>query len=398
MQLSYIIPTHGREGVLLKHLEMLEQQTLSRKQFEVIVVNDGGLAIDVPKTSYKLTSLGQEQAGPATARNTGVKASTGDVVLFVGDDALPHFNLLYRHWLMHLSNKPCAVQGYTGWYSQLPPLDFENFLYESGLQANWASLKNEDGSWKRDGSGYCLTTNYSIHREEIDRLGGFDQEFPDAAWEDISLGFRGTKHGLITLFEPDAINYHAHRQTLDGFVRRQQTEGRSRLILCAIHPELSSSLLDPVALRDFSQDKFQAAVALARQLHYNSDPAVRDARNQRWTEAFKYASLSGITDGITKRSKKCKAWLAIKHLHIPEHSHFMVSVASCIEKGDFGFANVNIEWALREGQGNWAIWAAKGEVELASGRKREALLAFEKSVTLGPGEEWPLGRMKEIIN
>lgn len=397
MKISYIIPTHGRNGVLYKHLDELDKQTLARKNWEVIVVADGSDALEIGPHTYSVKSVGQPQSGPAVARNTGAENATGDVLTFVGDDALPHPNLLYRHWLNHIANDRVAVQGYTGWYPQLPPLDFENFLYQSGLQANWDSLKNPDGSWKKDGSGYCLTTNYSIHRAEAERLSKFDTEFPNAAWEDISLGFKGTKHGLRTLFEPDAINYHAHRQTLDGFIRRQQTEGRSRLVLCSIHPELSGSLLDPEGLRDFSQDKFQFAVEMARRLHFNSDPAVQEIRRMRWTQAFRYASLSGVLNGIAERSGKCKVWLAIPHLHIPEQCHFIVSVASCLERGELGFANVNIEWALREGQTNWAIWAAKGEVELASGRKREALLAFEKSVTLGPGEKWPLERMKDIL-
>ena len=88
--------------------------------------------------------------------------------------------------------------------------------------------------------------------------------------------------------------------------------------------------------------------------------------------------------------------MSIPHLHSQEQSHYMVSVASSLERGDTGYAAMAVEWALREADGNWAVWASKGEVELALGRKREALIAFEKSVTLGPGEKWPAGRMSEL--
>lgn len=395
--ISYIIPTHGREGVLLRHLQDLEQQTLRRDLWEAIVVRDGGPPLELPRTNYSLISLGQPQSGPAAARNHGAKYARGDVFLFVGDDALPHPHLLYRHWLNHHLNQPCAIQGFTGWYPQLPPLDFENFLYESGLQANWDSLKNKDGSWRRDAGNYCLTTNYSIHRIEAERLGLFDEEFPSAAWEDIALGFKGTKHALKTYFEPDAINYHAHRQTLDGFVRRQQTEGKSRLILCALHPEIAPALLDPNALRDYSADKLQIALTLARQLHFNSDPAVQAVRKDRWQTLFHLASRSGIMQGIHERAEKCKLWLAIPHLHSGDHAHFIVAAAASLERGDTAYAAINVEWALREGDGNWALWACKGEVELAQGNKREALTAFDRSVSLGPGEKWPADRLKEIL-
>lgn len=396
MLISYIIPTHHREGVLRKHLAELQKQTINKDNFEVVVVNDGGGPLTFPDYNYHLTSLGQLQAGPATARNTGVAASKGEVALFVGDDVLPHPNLIYRHWLFHFTHDPCAVQGFTDWYPYLPPLDFENFLYESGLQANWASLKNQDGSWKKDAPGYCLTTNYSIHRDEIERLSKFDSAFPSAAWEDISLGFRGQKHSLNTFFEPDAINYHAHRQTLDGFIKRQQNEGRSRLTLCVIHPELAGGLLDTNALREFSVDRFQNAVRLARRLHFNNDPAIQPIRYQRWHDALQLASLSGIIQAVQERGEKCKVWLALPNLHTPDQVHHLVGIAGSLESGENGYAATASEWLLREAASNWAAWAVKGEVNLALGQKREAWLAFEKAVTLGPGEAWPAERLKEF--
>src|SRR3990167_10037316 len=155
-----------------KHLRELSRQSLSREHFEVIVVNDGGSPVEIPPETkdYNFIYLEKENAGPAAARNFGAKHAIGDALLFVGDDSFPHQHLLFRHWLCHKENEKVAVQGYTDWWAGLPPLEFENFLYESGLQANWGSLKNPDGSWKREATGFCMTTNFSVNREEYERL------------------------------------------------------------------------------------------------------------------------------------------------------------------------------------------------------------------------------------
>ena len=409
--ISYIIPTFNRAGVLRKHLRELSRQTLARELWEVVVCNDGGEPVDLPPEtkSYNFTYIEQENGGPAKARNAGAKAASGDILYFVGDDCLPHSHTIFRMWLAHRDNPKVACQGYTDWWSGLPALEFENFLYESGLQANWSGLKNQDGTWKREANGFCMTTNYSIHREEwdrlyaeatsdIDRMGGFHESFPYAAWEDIDLGFRGQKHGLKTIFEPNAVNYHAHRQTLDGFVKRQITEGRSRLHLCALHPELAGQLLDPEGLRSASKDGLQRLIAQCKELENITpgDKEIDQLRKQRWHNALRVASLEGIRQGIDERSKKQKCWEAIPHVHSTEQSMHVVSVAVSLEKGEMGYAMTAAEWGLRSNPTNWALWAVKAEVELAMGRRAEAYATFKQAISLGPGAQWPLERMKVL--
>ena len=376
------------------------------------MVNDGGSPVDIPPEvdAYNFTYIEQANGGPAKARNAGADKATGDVLLFVGDDALPHAHLLFRHWLAHRTeSKPVAVQGYTDWWPGLPPLEFEHFLIESGLQVGWSGLKNHDGSWKREAPGFCITTNYSIHREEYERLyaeaksatermGGFHESFPNAAWEDIDFGFRGQKHGLRTIFEPNAVNFHAHRQTFEGFVKRQMTEGRSRIHLCALHPEIAGQLLDPEGLRSVSRDGLQRLVAQCRELDSftSGDKELDTLRKQRWQNALRVASLEGVRQGIDTRSKTQKVWGAIPHIHSPEQAMHVVATAVSLEKGELGYASTAAEWALRSNPTNWALWAVKGEVELAHGRRSEAYLAYIRALELGPGAEWAQERVKEL--
>jgi GT2 family glycosyltransferase len=403
MQISLIIPTHNRSGALTRHLEMLARQTLDPALFEIVVVQDGVDTIMLPdikrrsEKNMQLKVVESEHKGPAAARNLGAKYADGTVLVFCGDDTFPHRSLLYRHWLRHKeADGPIAVQGYTDWWADLPPLDFELFLLESGLQANWSSLKNDNGTWKTDASGFCLTTNYSIAKSEFERLGGFSEEFPHAAWEDVEFGYKGTKFGLKTVFEPQAVNHHAHRQTFDGYVGRNLKEGASRIILSGLHPESAFGLLDPNALRETNSGMFQEAATLARELDHMHAPDLQKLRKERWQRALQLASLEGIRRGIAEKSKKYPVWQAIPHLHLQEQTQHVVTAARNIETGNLAYAETSAEWALQANMDNWALWMVRAEVSKVMGDKVSALRYASQASKLGSGEAWPVEFIKSI--
>lgn len=395
--LSVVITTKNRAGMLRKALLMLNRQSLSPENFEVIVANDAEDEIDLSGLCYEAGVVLGGGHGPANARNTGVEAARGNVIVMMQDDTLPSRHVLFYHWLRHAeSPKPICVQGFTDWWPDLPPLDFERFLIDSGLQANWAALKNQDGSWKRDANGFFLTTNVSIAKSEFERLDGFNTKFPDPAWEDVEFGTRGQKFGLTTIFEPNAVNYHAHRQTFQGFVKRQIMEGKSRIIFASLHPEVAPGLLDPNGLRESSTQQMQLAIKQAEEFNFSSVPDVQDIRKQRWMTALRMASLEGIRQGLAEATKRCPVWQAVPHLHLDEQCHHVVMTASRMEASDLAFAEISAEWALQGGMDNWALWAVRGEVAKAKGDKAGAYRYFTQSVALGASEIWPINALNSL--
>lgn len=402
--LSLVIPTHNRRILLLRLLRELGEQSLRPDLFEVIVSDDGStdgtaeaaeclIAAGLP---YRACLYRQTCGGPARARNLGAQHATGDAIVFCGDDCLPDRHLLWRHYHAHRRDdlNPKAVQGLTLWHPDLPPDDFMVYLVDDGgQQANWRSLRTADGAWRDDAPGWFLTTNVSVSRLAFEQEGGFDEHFPHAAWEDIEFSIRLAKRGLPTRFCPDAINYHYHRYGLDGFVRRQLIEGENRLHLVAAHPEMAWGLLDPEGLRQSSADLLAQHLALARELHHDGAPDVQQARRQRWGATLRLASLEGIRRGIAARGG---AWQAIPHIHTEELAHHVAGAAAGIERDDPHWAHYHAEWAVRAHADNWAVRAMQGESLLALGQRDEARFAFAQAVTLGPGEKWPLGRLKEL--
>lgn len=88
---SVIIPVYNTGALLKPCLESLQQQTLAN--FEIICVDDGStdaqtaqILHEFQNTLPQLKVIRQHNAGPATARNTGIAAARGDYIAFLDSD------------------------------------------------------------------------------------------------------------------------------------------------------------------------------------------------------------------------------------------------------------------------------------------------------------------------
>ena len=115
MKFSIIICTYNK----LQHLKLTLQSYHTAFQtfpyFEVIVCNDGGedLEADYLKNyySFDLKYIKIMHSGRPKARNTGLEAAEGDIVLFNDDDILINPECLKYHMDCHLTNRDCIVLG-----------------------------------------------------------------------------------------------------------------------------------------------------------------------------------------------------------------------------------------------------------------------------------------------
>src|SRR5258708_40245835 len=90
--LAVVIPTRDRWKILRRTLDALASQTVSG--FAVVVVVDGTDQPSVEARDAKV--IVKEHAGPAAARNAGVRASESRLVLFLGDDTIPETDFVAR--------------------------------------------------------------------------------------------------------------------------------------------------------------------------------------------------------------------------------------------------------------------------------------------------------------
>lgn len=233
--LSVIIPTQNRSDKLIKVLDALftEAATLD-DAVELLVVDDGSRASEAEAVEQYLRErdpqarmsqcLRQEARGPAAARNYGLRAARGDVVLFIGDDIVSCGQLLGTHIEAHTDRYLDDYYAILG-LADLPP-ELANTPF-----ARWWRARNfrygQLLSGRREPDiGFFFTNNLSLKRRFLLEHGVFDEAFPAAAYEDVELGYRLAPHGLKIIFLPQAEAYHVHRIDVETACKRMYTRGR----------------------------------------------------------------------------------------------------------------------------------------------------------------------------
>ena len=246
MRASVVIPTFNRLRELQRVIAAVEnQERPSGDEIEIVVVDDGSTdgTPDWLRTVAGwpgFTALQQANSGPARARNRGVEAARGEIILFLGDDTEPQPGWLLAHLEEHRlfgGEGPLAVLGYT---SFPPEVDspFLRWINEYGAQFGYLLIDSP----RSVPFNFFYTSNISLGRSLLMRLRGFREDFPAAAWEDIEFAYRAGKEGLHLRYQPRARTLHHHRIRPRTFCRRQRTSGRSAAIFASLHPELEDFL------------------------------------------------------------------------------------------------------------------------------------------------------------
>ncbi len=236
MFLSVVIPTYNRRPILEKCLKALEQQRLEAciSGYEVVVVDDGStddtvawLQRDAPRYPH-VRLIQQDHGGPAAGRNRGVEHATGDVIVFIDSDLvvtetflLSHARALERQW-QQAGHRLSFTYG-----AVINTANFENPTSEPH--------KLRDLSW-----AYFATGNVAIDRQVLETSGLFDTRFRLYGWEDLELGERLRRMGVVLVRCPEAVGYHWHPAlSLEQVPRLIQVEGeraKMGLVFYRKHP------------------------------------------------------------------------------------------------------------------------------------------------------------------
>lgn len=216
---AVVIPTYNRPARLSTCLAALAK--LESQDFEVVVVDDGGevdLADLIAPHAAFVRLVRQKNAGPAKARNAGVRATEAEFIAFTDDDCVPE-----PGWLEGLRRRnqrdPEALIG--GRVENLLPRD----IYASTSQSLTDFLYDFYGAETGD-TPFFTTNNVGCSRQAFLSLGGFDETFPLPAAEDRDLGLRWRASGRRLVYAQDAVVGHAHGMNLSGFWRQHSNYGK----------------------------------------------------------------------------------------------------------------------------------------------------------------------------
>ena len=199
-RLSVVIPIHNGANHLPKCLEALRAST--RPPDEIVVVDDSSIddsAAIARSWDCKLVQLNAGPHGPATARNRGVRATAGDIIVFIDCDVAVHSNVLRLMEDQFVAGE--NLSAVFGSYDNAPTnrrlvSQYRNLLHHYVHQV---SRREASSFWAGCGA---------IRREAFEGADGFDESYRWASIEDIELGLRlrAAGHRLLLCREIQATH------------------------------------------------------------------------------------------------------------------------------------------------------------------------------------------------
>src|SRR5713101_6220581 len=218
--ISVIIPTFNRAAMLADTLESFAAQSIPTNRYEVVVVDDGSKDA-TPEVCRDFASRMQlrylhiDNSGISAAKNTGILASRGRILLFADDDDIADNRLLEEHLKAHEQHpeENVAVLGYTTWAPTLPVTPLMRYVTEIGrFLFAYGDLKDgQTLDFTYFWAGRC-----SCKRSLLAKHGVFNRQFRAAGIEDIELGYRLSKFGFRVVFHRAAVSYMTRPLTFEG--------------------------------------------------------------------------------------------------------------------------------------------------------------------------------------
>jgi len=196
--ISVIIPTYGREEVLLDTIDYLLKT--EPPPSEILVIDQ--TPVHEPATAERLERLTASGAmnricldrpSITHAMNVGLLEARNDIVLFLDDDIIPDKGLVAAHARDHEEPGVTIVAGRVlqPWEEGVPADDGAGLFRFSSVKRQWISE--------------LMGGNFSIKRRTALQIGGFDENFVRVAYRfEAEFAERALAAGERILFEPEA--------------------------------------------------------------------------------------------------------------------------------------------------------------------------------------------------
>lgn len=238
IKLSVVIATYNRRHSLQRTVPALLAQDLAPEDYELIFVVDGstdGTAemLRGQKPPCALRVLGLPHRGPAAARNAGIAAAVGDLLVFLDDDLICPPDHLRHHCEAHPNLDPLILHGPI-YVAPDSPKTLTRHATEVWYEACYRPIVPAVGLQFPIATSSII--NSSMPRELLLACGGFDERF--SAQEDYELGLRLWKMGAQFQFLPGAMAYEYFVKPSQRYVQNDgEAYGRTEVWLCRKHPE-----------------------------------------------------------------------------------------------------------------------------------------------------------------
>ncbi|MBD2598653.1 glycosyltransferase [Nostoc spongiaeforme FACHB-130] len=239
---SVVVPIYNAEADLAGLIACLSAQTYPQDRVEYLLVDnnssDRTLALlqeAAANSAIKISALSENKIQSSyAARNTGIRAATGEIIAFTDADCHPQ-----PYWLESLIQPfvNSEVVIVAGEITALPG----NSLLEQ--YAELKDILSQKHTLAHPFCAYGQTANLAIRRTTLEKAGLFRPYLTTGGDADICWRILRQNLGRLE-FAPQATVQHRHRSTLQELASQWRRYGRSNRYLHELHgielmPELT---------------------------------------------------------------------------------------------------------------------------------------------------------------
>ena len=228
MKLSIIIPTKDRNEILQRTINSLVE-AISGTDAEILIVNDSAVPIKLKENNSGIKILSNSKSGAASARNTGVRQSTGDLLLFLDDDILINKSNILKTLSLHQNSMKSAFNFF--WLyppdliEALPQSSLGRYVLKHLLFTNSHRVKINGNTNELIAANGLTSQYFSILKSDFLLSGGYNENIPYAGSEDLILYRELKKNGLEVYISPSDIVFQneSDRLKLHSMLERSRS-------------------------------------------------------------------------------------------------------------------------------------------------------------------------------
>ena len=226
LPITVVVPYYEAPEALALTLAALEGQTYPRDLFEVVVVDDGSrIPLEQPTgTPLDVRVVHQEDRGfgLARARNTGARAASHCILVFLDCDMMPEAGWLAAHARWHHTLSDALTLGFRA-HVEVDGVNEVMVRHRDGSlgdlfsdrpvdRPEWIEFhmtRTDDLTSTADDLFRVVTGgNLGVSRDFFETVGGFDESFTQWGAEDTEFGYRASTRGALLVPVREGLCWH----------------------------------------------------------------------------------------------------------------------------------------------------------------------------------------------